>query len=107
MKITFVKGRANPYTSRNGKSTFVYHVSGTPEEIITYKASKGEHYREDKDAANAPLFFTTNACGNTAELVKTAKGEFVADMSKEKTFASLEEQFGTTQAKEKFAEMGL
>lgn len=105
MEITFVKNRTNPYTSRNGNPTFVYHVTGTPEELAEYKKSKGDFYKEDKDAANAPLFFTTSACGNTAKLVKTSKGEFVADMTKEKIFASLEEQFGTTIAKEKIAEM--
>lgn len=105
MEIIFVKGRTNPYTSRNGSPTFVYHVSGTPEELAAYKTSKTTFYREDKDAANAPLFFTTSACGNTAKLVKTAKGEFVADMTKEKIFGSLEAQFGTTIAKEKIAEM--
>lgn len=105
MKITFKKGPSNPYTSRTGKTVFVYHVSGTPEELAAYKTSKGEYYKEDKDAANAPLFFTTDAIGNNAEMIKTSKGEFVPDMSKEKIFASLEEQFGTTIAREKFAEM--
>lgn len=107
MKITFAKRPLNPYTSRNGNTVFVYHVSGTTEELAAYKASKSTFYKEDDKAANAPLFFTTSACGNSAELVKTSKGEYVANMSKEKTFASLEEQFGTTIAKEKFAEMAL
>lgn len=105
MTIIFAKDRKpNPYTSRAGNTTFVYYVEGTPEELVAYKASKGENFREDT-TNKKPLFFTTNAFGATATLVKTTKGEFVPDLTKERTFASLEKQFGTTQAQTMASEM--
>jgi hypothetical protein len=106
MKIVFAKRKPNPYTSRNGNTTYVYEVKGTPEELAAYKKSKGENYREDKDSKE-PLFFTTNVVGNSAELVENSKGEFIADMTKEKIFSGLECQYGTTIAREKIAEMNL
>lgn len=107
MKIVWAQRKPNPYTSKNGNTTYVYHVEGTKEELAAYKASKGDFYREDTQAGNKPLFFTTNVVGNSAELVENSKGEFVADTTREKIFGGLEAQFGTTIAKEKLAEMHL
>lgn len=105
MKITFAKDRKpNPYISRNGNTTFVYNVEGTPEELADYKAAKKTFYRED-EKTKTPLFFSTEALGGSAELVKTSKGDFVADRTKERIFKSLEDQYGTTQAKEMATEM--
>ena len=110
MKITIATGRTNPYRSSkvNAKGefplVFVYNVSGTPEELAAYKASKAEHYREDT-TTKVPLYFTQECIGKEAELIKSAKGQFFPDTSSMDTFASIEKRYGTTIAKEKIAEM--
>lgn len=81
------------YTSQKGNKTFVYTVSGTPEQMEAYKKSKGDFYRED-EKTKEPLFFTTRYFGEKGSLVVTSKGEFVADTTEIDKLASLSDQFG-------------
>lgn len=80
------------YKSQKGNTVFVYHVSGTPAQIEAYKAAQGDNYREAEDGT--PLWFTTRCIGNSGELVITAKGKVVPDMSAFEQAASLAKQYG-------------
>lgn len=70
---------------------FRYIVKGTPEELATYKASRGEFYAEN--AAGEPLFFSPNYVGKSAELTQSAKGQFYADNSELEIANNLATQF--------------
>lgn len=110
MKVIWAQRKPNPYTKFNqatGKvsTVYVYHVEGSKEELAAYKASKGDHYREDAQAGNKPLLFSTSPIPNGCELVKTSKGEFTADDGEYKQFAGLESKYGTTIATEEMAKM--
>jgi len=80
------------YKSRAGNTVFVYSVSGTPAQIEAYKAAQGDNYRESDDGS--PLWFTTRCIGNAGDLIITAKGKVVPDMSAFEQAASLAKQFG-------------
>lgn len=80
------------YKSQKGNTVFVYSVSGTPAQIEAYKAAQGDNYRESEDGT--PLWFTTRCIGNSGELIITAKGKVVPDMSAYEQAASLAAQFG-------------
>jgi len=80
------------YKSRAGNTVFVYSVSGTPAQIEAYKAAQGDNYRESDDGT--PLWFTTRCIGNAGDLIITAKGKVVPDMSAFEQAASLAKQFG-------------
>ena len=88
MKVTLVRS----YRSKNGHVTFVYKVTGTKEQLETYKEIQGEFYREDD--GGAPLWFTTRCIGQTGTLIVTTNGNIVPDMSKFDQAASLAEQYG-------------
>lgn len=81
MKINLTKQAKNPYRSRaTGSLTFVYDVSGTPEELAAYKATKKEFYRENE--AKAPLFFTQTFAGKECDMKASAKtGNFYPEIN--------------------------
>lgn len=90
MKIEFV----NQYRSK-GKGTlmFRYKVTGTPEELASYKKFKGEHYREDKDIG--VLFFTDRFVGKSAPLIENKeKTKWFPDTTKHDQLANLTAQYG-------------
>lgn len=84
---------ARSYRSKNGNTTFVYNVEGTPTQVAEFKTAQGDFYRED-DKTGKPLWFTTRCIGNTGKLVITSKGKVVPDMSAFEQAASLAKQFG-------------
>ena len=78
MNIELAKRKKNPYRKlETGNLVFVYEVNGTPEEVATYKASNVKAI-EDKDTKKM-LFFSTAFVGQTAELVKSEKGNWYAE----------------------------
>lgn len=82
------------YRSKNtGKPVFVYAVTGTAEEMKTYKEAQGTFYRED-DTTGEALYFTTNFMGPQGNLIITSKGKIAQDMSKFDEAQSLVEQYG-------------
>ena len=84
---------ARSYRSKNGNTTFVYNVDGTPAQVEEFKTAQGDFYRED-DKTGKPLWFTTRCIGNSGKLVITSKGKVVPDMSAFEQAASLAKQFG-------------
>lgn len=84
---------ARSYRSKNGNTTFVYNVDGTPKQIEEFKTAQGDFYRED-DKTGKPLWFTTRCIGNSGKLVITSKGKVVPDMSAFEQASSLAKQFG-------------
>lgn len=76
-----------PYT------VFRYAVSGTPEQLAAYEKAQGANFRKDEQSGS-PLWFTTRYAGETCDLIITAKGQVIADMSKFDAAASLANQYG-------------
>ncbi len=93
------------YRKQGGKLTFVYTVSGTPEELADYKKVKGEHYREDKDT-KVPLFFSQRLNGKNVDIVPVKEGkDFAIDSTKADQLANLQAQgYSYEQAKDMMKE---
>lgn len=89
MKVRLIRS----YRSKNGHVTFVYAVSGTKDQLASYKETQGDFYRED-DKTGSPLWFTTRCIGQTGTLLITTNGNVVPDMSKFDQAASLASQYG-------------
>ena len=70
MKGTF----HSQYRSGNGNLVNRYIVTGTPEEMVSYKKAQGENLRYDGGDENRPMFFSTRDYGQTVELLITSKG---------------------------------
>lgn len=51
MEAIFLKS----YNKSNGKTIFIYSLTGTEEELIDYKSTAGVYYRTEDDK---PLFYT-------------------------------------------------
>ena len=71
---------SNCYRSKAGNTVFVYHVSGTPDNMAAYKAAAGDNLRVD-EVSKAVLYFTTNWNGNNIDLVITSNNNIVTDTS--------------------------
>lgn len=71
---------ASVYRSKAGNTTFVYNVSGTPENMAAYKAAQGEYFRVD-DLTGQVLYFTTAWNGEKLSLLITTTGKVVTDTS--------------------------
>lgn len=82
-----------------GKMVFVSKVTGTPEEIEEYKKSKGEFFRKDEKSGDI-LLFSNRYNGESVNLIKTEKGEFVADTTENDKLANLTAQYGIDVAKQ-------
>jgi hypothetical protein len=73
MKITFKRQYRKPAEGEKPSSmVFVYGITGTPEQIAEYKASKGTNFRDDKDTKE-PLFFGNRLAPSGSTIVKTEK----------------------------------
>ena len=87
---------SNVYTKRSPKGNvidvFVYHVSGTDEELNNYKDAQGANYREE-ESTGKPLFFMTQFVGEEANVLITSNGRIVADTSAFKKAKSLANQY--------------
>ncbi len=70
MEATFLKS----YNKSNGKTIFIYSLTGTEEELIDYKSTAGVYYRTEDDK---PLFYTPFYLGKYDILKKhTKKGHY-------------------------------
>jgi len=89
MKIKMIRS----YRSKKGNATFVYGVTGSANDLASYKEAQGTYYRED-DTTGQPLWFTTRCVGENGTLIITTNGKIVPDMSKFDQAASLASQYG-------------
>ena len=87
------------YRKRDGKMVFVSKVTGTPEEIVEYTKSKGEFFRKDEKTGDI-LLFSNRFNGESVNLIKTEKGEFIADTTENDKLANLTAQYGIDVAKQ-------
>lgn len=62
------------------KTTFVYAVTGTPEELDAFKTAQGTHYRVD-EATGTPLYFDSTYVGDTANLKISSNNKVFIDVS--------------------------
>lgn len=92
MKATF--NNSYPKKAKNGNmiDVFVYHVSGTEQELSDYKTVRGAQYREDS-VTGAPLFFSLNYVGEVCDLMITTNGNVVADTSNLRKANNLVQQY--------------
>lgn len=92
MKATF--NNSYPKRAKNGNmiDVFVYHVSGTAQELADYKEVRGVQYRED-GTTGQPLFFSLNYVGETVDLMITTNGNVVADTSNLRKANNLVQQY--------------
>ena len=91
MKITLV--RQMPSRKNVGKTLFIYAVVGTAEQIASFKASKGDNYREDRDSKQ-PLYMTEFFEGKENTLTVSSNGNWFVDNSELNQFKSLVQQYG-------------
>lgn len=68
------------YRSKAGNTTFVYNVSGTPENLEAYKLAQGDYFRVD-DVTGKVLYFTTSWNGEKLDLIITTNGKVITDTS--------------------------
>jgi hypothetical protein len=88
MKIKFER---NYRKGGTGRVVFVYKVSGSTTELVSYEKAQGDNLRKDKDGSL--LFFSTNFAGDDANLIITSAGKAVVDMSEFEKMSSLIEQY--------------
>ena len=89
MKIKLLRS----YRNSNGNIVFVYRVSGSKSQLLTYTEAQAEYLKyEDDDESKAPLFFTTKYAGDNGALVVTSTGKIVVDSTEENKLLSLMEQ---------------
>ena len=89
MKIKLLRS----YRNSNGNIVFVYRVSGSKSQLLTYTEAQSEYLKyEDDDENKAPLFFTTKYAGDNGALVVTSTGKIVVDSTEENKLLSLMEQ---------------
>ena len=95
MKIKFI----SQYRKRGtGTLTFVFGVTGTPEQLAAYKTHKGDNYRELKEdeagfVKGTPLFYSTRYMPE-GKLMETADKKWVVDSSEQDKFINLVNQCG-------------
>lgn len=87
---------------RDGRTMFVYTVSGTKAEIEDYKEVVGDNLKhQDDDDTKAPLFFTYKFAGVQGQLTKSKDWGYVIDRSEENTnLAVMAKYTGTPLEKE-------
>jgi len=88
LSVRFVRS----YRSKNGNVTFVYAVSGSAENIESFRAIQSDYYREDEKGQ--ALWFTTRFIGAKGTLIVTQNNKLVPDMSAYDQAASLVQQYG-------------
>ena len=92
MKIKL--NRSYKKLNKNSELTtvFVYAVSGTEEQLASFKEAMGDNFRESEEGQ--ALWFSTRCVGNDGSLIITSAGKVVPDMSKFDQAASLASQYG-------------
>lgn len=90
MNITFSR---NYVKKETGNDVFVYIVTGTPEEMESFKAAQGSNYRVDQKTGDI-LWFNSRYVGETGKLLITSNNKVVADTSAFAKAKSLSAQYG-------------
>jgi hypothetical protein len=95
-----MKGKLVNSYPKNGRSIYVFEVTGTEDELANYKLAKGEYHREND--AGVPLFFSPNvfSCtkkGDTIVLSMNEAGsvyveDLMADIAKTKRIEAYQEK---------------
>ncbi len=62
---------------KNGKTMFVFSLTGSKEELSKYKEIKGEYYQEDE--TGSPLYWTNTPGGRVIKLKITTNDNVVED----------------------------
>lgn len=85
---------------KNGRSIYVFEVSGSEDELANYKLAKGEFHRESE--AGVPLFFSPNvfSCkkkGDKVDLTMNESGsvyveDLMADIAKTRRIEAYQEK---------------
>jgi len=88
MRATF--SHSYPKIDKNGNpvDVFVFHVTGSEEELAMYKKVQGSNYRQDKDSGK-PLFFDSRWDSGVVDLIFTQTGRVVQDRSMQRKANSL------------------
>lgn len=92
MKIKLIRSYKKLNKNNVPVTVFVYGVSGTEQQLESYKDAAGDNYREDEKGI--PMWFTTNFVGTSGEIIITSSNKVVADMSKFDQAASIASQYG-------------
>jgi hypothetical protein len=75
---------------------FVYKITKcSPEQLSLYKTSQGDYYWESEDD-NTPLWQTANYIGESATLVQTKSGNWIADLGAFEKASSLAKRLGVS-----------
>lgn len=91
MNITFSR---NYVKKETGNDVFVYVVTGTPEEMESFKTAQGpSNYRVDAKTGDV-LWFNSRYVGETGKLIITSNNKVVADTSAFAKAKSLSAQYG-------------
>lgn len=90
MNITFSR---NYVKKETGNDVFVYIVTGTPEQLESFKAAQGSNYRVDKTTGDV-LWFNSRYVGEVGKLLVTSNNKVVADTSAFAKAKSLSAQYG-------------
>jgi len=91
-KHSYKKASSNPKTLGQVIDVNVYTVTGTADELVKYKASQGEAFREDEEGNN--LWFTTKVLPPTVKLGISQKTQKVyADTSEGDRINTLANQY--------------
>ena len=82
MKITFNRtfrstGKNNP--ASKGKVRFSYVVSGTKEELASFKKAQGDFYLENEKGQ--PILNLLHDIGDSADMIQTQDGRFIPNTS--------------------------
>lgn len=91
MNITFSR---NYVKKETGNNVFVYTVTGTPEEMESFKTAQGpKNYRVDPKTGDV-LWFNSRYVGETGKLLITSNNKVVADTAAFAKAQSLSAQYG-------------
>lgn len=93
MKLNFKSsyrstGKNNP--ASKGKLRFSYAVTGTKEELASFKKAQGDFYVEDEKGV--PISNQLQYVGKSANMIQTRDGRWIADTSAIDQAQSLAEQ---------------
>ena len=92
MKIKLSRSYKKIGKNGNVNTVFVYHVTGTKEQLAAFKTAQGDNFRESEEGV--ALWFTTRCAGNSGNLLITSANKIVADMSAFDQADSLAKQYG-------------
>lgn len=97
LKIKFISQYRK--SGGDGSVTFVYGVTGTPEELAKYKAHKADNFRELKADENGSvkgtaLFFSKRYVGANGEIMETSDKRWVLDTTEADKLINMTAQCG-------------